>query len=489
MLLTTWQIIKLIIWGIILINEIAALYTVFREKRDIAATWAWLLVLTLIPVLGFILYAFLGRKLPQDKMERIQSQTELELSAALEEQKKQFLDMPRPKKQTMRMYRRTIMLFQSIDNAFLTRHNQVDIYTDGQRLFQKMFYDLSNAQKSIHIEFYTIYNDRIGNQLRTLLEQKAAEGVEVLVLYDSWGSMGVKRSFYDALRQNGGLAEPFLMTHSNLFDFRLNYRDHRKIVTIDGKIGYVGGFNVGDQYLGRLPKFGYWRDTHLRVIGGGVYSLQQRFIRDWNASQRHVQDKIIHYRPYFPPITVKQGNTALQIVSNGPESPLEKIKLGYLRLINAAQDHIWIQTPYLIPDDSVLDALRIAIHSGVDVRIMIPCKPDHPFVYRATQYYARQLANEGATIYFYQNGFLHAKTMVVDGKMASVGSANLDFRSFKLNFEINAFMYDHHITDQLEQIFVNDIRNCKVMTPEMFAAQPVWLRFKQTFSRLFSPIL
>ena len=217
--------------------------------------------------------------------------------------------------------------------------------------------------------------------------------------------------------------------------------------------------------------------------------MQQRFIRDWNASQRHVQDKIIHYRPYFPPITVKQGNTALQIVSNGPESPLEKIKLGYLRLINAAQDHIWIQTPYLIPDDSVLDALRIAIHSGVDVRIMIPCKPDHPFVYRATQYYAHQLANEGATIYFYQNGFLHAKTMVVDGKMASVGSANLDFRSFKLNFEINAFMYDHHITDQLEQIFVNDIRNCKVMTPEMFAAQPVWLRFKQTFSRLFSPIL
>ena len=301
--------------------------------------------------------------------------------------------------------------------------------------------------------------------------------------------MGVKRSFYDALRQNGGLAEPFLMTHSNLFDFRLNYRDHRKIVTIDGQIGYVGGFNVGDQYLGRLPKFGYWRDTHLRVIGGGVYSLQQRFIRDWNASQRHVHDKIIYYRPYFPPITVKQGNTALQIVSNGPESPLEKIKLGYLRLINAAQDHIWIQTPYLIPDDSVLDALRIAIHSGVDVRIMVPCKPDHPFVYRATQYYAHQLANEGATIYFYQNGFLHAKTMVVDGKMASVGSANVDFRSFKLNFEINAFIYDHRITDQLEQIFVNDIRNCKVMTPEMFAAQPVWLRFKQTFSRLFSPIL
>lgn len=489
MLLTTWQIVKYVLLLLVVVNEIAALFTVFREKRDIAATWAWLLVLTLLPVVGFIIYAFLGRKLPQEKIDLIQSQTELKLGTALENQKKQFLDMPQPKKQTLRMYRRTIMLFQNIDNAFLTRHNAVEIFTDGHELFKRMFDELANAKQSIHIEFYTIYNDQIGNELRTILEQKAAEGVEVRVLYDSWGSMGVKRSFYDALRKNGGYAEPFLMTHSNLFDFRLNYRDHRKIVTIDGKIGYVGGFNVGDQYLGRLPKFGYWRDTHLRLVGGSVYSLQQRFIRDWNASQRRQQDKIIHYHPYFPPITVKKGNTALQIVSNGPESPLEKIKLGYLRLINAAQDHIWIQTPYLIPDDSVLDALKIAVKSGVDVRIMIPCKPDHAFVYRATQYYARQLANEGVTIYFYQNGFLHAKTMVVDGKMASVGSANMDFRSFKLNFEINSFIYDRHVTDQLEAAFVNDIRSSKVITPRMFDEQSRWLHFKQTFSRLLSPIL
>ena len=179
----------------------------------------------------------------------------------------------------------------------------------------------------------------------------------------------------------------------------------------------------------------------------------------------------------------------MQIVSSGPEAPLENIKLGYLRLINAATDHIWIQTPYLIPDDSVLDALRVAAHSGIDVRIMVPCKPDHPFVYRATQYYARQLANEGVTIYFYQKGFLHAKTVMVDDKMASVGSANVDFRSFKLNFEINSFIYDLEMTDHLEQIFVNDIRDSRVITPEMFAGMSRWLRFKQTFSRLFSPIL
>lgn len=492
-MILTWNIIKWLLLVIVVINEIAALFTVFREKRDIAATWAWLLVLLLLPIVGFIIYAFLGRKLPQRRLERIKSQTQLKLKRAVERQKIQFQKMPKPKHSTVQMYRRTVMLFQSLDNAFLTRHNNVKIYTEGNKLFQQLFADIEAAKKSINIEFYTIYNDQIGNELRTLLEQKAAEGVEVRVLYDSWGSMGVRSDFYNGLRKRGGYATPFLMTHSNFIDFRLNYRDHRKIVVVDGEIGYVGGFNVGDQYLGRVEKFGPWRDTHLRIIGGGVYSLQQRFIRDWNASVKHSESRIDHFSRFFPEIKLDKSQlsneTSLQIVSSGPESPQENIKLGYLRLINAATDHIWIQTPYLIPDDSVIDALQVAAHSGVDVRIMIPCKPDHPFVYRATQYYARVLANHGITIYFYEKGFLHAKTIMIDGRMASVGSANLDFRSFKLNFEINSFIYDRNMTDKLEQIFVNDIRDSRVVTSEMFAKQPRWLRFKQTFSRLLSPIL
>lgn len=487
----TWEIIRWILLAIIIINTAIALFTVFREKRDIAATWAWLLVLIFLPVVGFIIYAFLGRKLPARKMFRIQTETQLELSEALEAQKKRFQRMKRPEENTKRVYRRTIMLFQSIDDSFVTQHNHVDVFHDGHKLFKQMFNDIAEAKQSIHIEFYTIYNDEIGNQLRTLLEQKAAEGVEVRVLYDSWGSMGVRPSFYDHLRENGGQAEPFLMTRNNLFDFRLNYRDHRKIVVIDGKIGFVGGFNVGDQYLGRLEKFGYWRDTHLRIVGGAVYSLQQRFVRDWNASASTNHERIEHYKAYFPEIDVPDtaGHTALQIVSSGPDSQMQKIKLGYLRLINAAQDHVWIQTPYLIPDDSVLDALKIAAYSGIDVRIMVPCKPDHPFVYRATQYYAHYLADEGVTIYYYMNGFLHAKTMVVDGKMGSVGSANMDFRSFKLNFEINCFIYDHWLVKHLEEVFVGDIRHSHVITPTMFTKQPRWLKFKQSFSRLLSPIL
>lgn len=299
--------------------------------------------------------------------------------------------------------------------------------------------------------------------------------------------MGTKREFFKQLRKNGGQAEPFLGVGSNILDSRLNFRDHRKIVVIDGQTGYVGGFNIGDQYLGRSEKFGYWRDTHLRIIGAGTFSLQQRFILDWNATSKV---PIVRYRQYFLVNKLaKDGNTSLQIVTSGPDSDVEQIKLGYLKMINSAKERLWIQSPYLIPDDSVLDALRIAVKSGVDVRIMIPCKPDHVFVYRASQYYARQLAEAGATIYFYDNGFLHAKTMVADGILASVGSANMDFRSFKLNFEINAFMYDEEISKQLEQLYLEDIQKSTVMTANMFRKQSLWLRFKQTFSRLLSPIL
>lgn len=264
----TWDLIRWALLVIVIINEVAALVTVFREKRDIAATWAWLMVL-MIPVIGFIIYAFLGRKLPQKRLERISSPTAQHLYDAFEEQRTAFVEMPRPEDSLVQTYRRTIMLFQSIDESFLSEDNQVEIFTTGITFFNRLLTDIEQAKQSIHIEFYTIYNDQIGNRLRTLLEQKAAAGVEVRVLYDSWGSMGVKKSFYDNLRKNGGFASPFLMTHSNFLDFRLNYRDHRKIVVIDGQIGYVGGFNVGDQYLGRLKKFGPWRDTHLRIQGAG----------------------------------------------------------------------------------------------------------------------------------------------------------------------------------------------------------------------------
>ncbi|MCI1554436.1 MAG: cardiolipin synthase [Levilactobacillus sp.] len=479
----------LILEIIVVVNAALAFVTVFREKRDIAATWAWMLVLVLLPVVGFIAYAFIGRKLPKGRMFRLQRQVAVQLEERLNQQREEIGDEIVPSDQISHSVINMVNMFMETDHAFLARKNRVRVITDGHDLFHLMLEDIERAHSSIHIEFYTFYNDQIGNDVLDLLIKKAQAGVEVRVIYDPWGSMGTWKSFFKPLIDAGGHVEAFLGTRSAVIDFRLNFRDHRKIVTIDGQIGYVGGFNIGDQYLGRKEKFGYWRDTHLRIVGSGVFSLQARFMLDWNATDRDhpfKDDRIEH--KYFP-LTKVKGETSLQIVSSGPDSDLQQIKMGYMRLIQTAEKRLWIQTPYLIPDDSVLDSLRIAAMAGVDVRIMIPDKPDHAFVYRATQYYARQLADDGVKIYFYHNGFIHAKTMVVDGRIASVGSANMDYRSFKLNFEINAFIYDPQVATQLEEIYEADMRYSELITPEKFKAQSTYLKFKQTASRLLSPIL
>ncbi|MFT8908588.1 MAG: cardiolipin synthase [Lentilactobacillus diolivorans] len=475
---------------IVVVNAIFAIITVFREKRDIAAIWAWLLVLVFLPVAGFIAYAFLGRKLPKNRLFKLHKHVQMQLDERLKEQRAQLGHSDKtPADEVVRRSRNAVDMFMTTDSAFLSRQNKVRIFTNGNDLFHRVIEDIEAAQKSIHIEFYTFYNDRIGNEILDLLVKKARQGVEVRVIYDSWGSMGTTRKFFQPLLDAGGRAFPFLNTRSVLLDFRINFRDHRKIIVIDGKIGYTGGFNIGDQYLGRKKKFGNWRDTHIRIIGSGVFGLQARFILDWNAtSPRDQIDEDEVEAKYFP-VTTTKGTVNMQIVSSGPDSDLQQIKMGYIKLITMATKYCWIQSPYLIPDDSVMDALRIAAMSGVDVRIMVPNMPDHPFVYRATQYYARQLSEQGVKIYYYNNGFIHAKTMVIDDEISSVGSANLDYRSFKLNFEINAFIYDQKFSQDMRQIFINDMAVSNLQTAEMFEKQSLWLKFKQTFSRLLSPIL
>lgn len=475
---------------IVVVNAIFAIITVFREKRDIAAIWAWLLVLVFLPVAGFIAYAFLGRKLPKNRLFKLHKHVQMQLDERLKEQRAQLGHSDKtPADEVVRRSRNAVDMFMTTDSAFLSRQNKVRILTNGNDLFHRVIEDIEAAQKSIHIEFYTFYNDRIGNEILDLLVKKAQQGVEVRVIYDSWGSMGTTRKFFQPLLDAGGRAFPFLNTRSVLLDFRINFRDHRKIIVIDGKIGYTGGFNIGDQYLGRKKKFGNWRDTHIRIIGSGVFGLQARFILDWNATcPRDQIDEDEVEAKYFP-VTTTKGTVNMQIVSSGPDSDLQQIKMGYIKLITMATKYCWIQSPYLIPDDSVMDALRIAAMSGVDVRIMVPNMPDHPFVYRATQYYARQLSEQGVKIYYYNNGFIHAKTMVIDDEISSVGSANLDYRSFKLNFEINAFIYDQKFSQDMRQIFINDMTVSNLQTAEMFVKQSLWLKFKQTFSRLLSPIL
>ncbi|WDF82967.1 cardiolipin synthase [Lacticaseibacillus pabuli] len=479
-----------IIQLIVVINAFFAVIVVFHRQRNIAATWAWLLVLVLLPAVGFILYMFTGRGMSHDKLFEMGKADRIGIKEMIDEQRKSLPHLEHTAVDAITKDRQqTVELFRRLDRAPLIRRNDVTIITDGEEKFKMLLGDIAKAQHSIHIEYYTIYPDNIGTKLRDALTERAKAGVEVRVVYDAFGSHGISKKFWRTLTNAGGEAIPFITSTNVIARFRLNYHDHRKIVVIDGKIGYTGGFNVGDQYLGRSKKFGYWRDTHLKIIGHGVQLLQARFMMDWNASTPKPQ-KLAWSPVYFPaPDEAESGSTSMQVVTSGPDSDTEQIKLGYIKLISDARKRVWIQSPYLVPDDSMLTALRMAAQSGVDVRIMIPHMPDHPFIYRATQYYAHLLHDYGVKIYVYQNGFIHAKTMLVDDDLSSVGSANQDFRSYGLNFEVNTFMYDSKVTEELAKIYTEDMDNSLLLDNETIKSWSLWLRFKQRFSRLLSPVL
>lgn len=482
------NIIIYIIFGLYFLNVLLSIITVFREKRDIAATWAWLLVLILLPGIGFIFYLFIGKKLTREKIFDINSQENIGMPELVQAQKEMLAEDEDllSEKQASENAKEMASLFLESDESILTKGNKVELFTDGAKKFDSLIEDLSKAEHHIHMIYYIIHNDKIGKRVLKALEERAAAGVEVLVIYDALGSRSLRPNFFKTLKKLGGKAEPFFGSKLPIINLRFNYRNHRKIVVIDGKIGYTGGFNVGDEYLGEYKKFGYWRDTHLKIQGNAVLALQTRFLMDWNAA---VSNHKLEYEENYFPLIDKKGHANIQVVSSGPDSDLEQIKKGYIKMISMAKESVFIQTPYFVPDDSVLESIQIAVMSGIDVKIMIPNKPDHPFIYRATMYYAEAMVDAGAEVYIYDNGFLHAKTVVVDGDICSIGTANFDIRSFKLNFEVNVFIYDDQIAKQQEQFFYEDMKKSYLLTKEILDNQSKWLKFKQIFSRLFSPIL
>lgn len=383
-------------------------------------------------------------------------------------------------------YKDLIYMNLTTNNAILTQDNHIDILNDGTNKFETLLRDLETARHHIHIQYYIFRLDSLGTRILETLIRKAKQGVKVRILYDDMGSRGVKKKDFKALTDVGGEIEVFFPSIFPLFNPRMNFRNHRKIVVIDGRIGYIGGFNVGDEYLGLKRKFGYWRDTHMRIEGSAVHPLQTRFLLDWN--QACTERKMGYSEKFFPAIPAK-GEVGIQIVSSGPDSDWPQIKNGYLKLIHMAKKYIYIQTPYFIPDVSFFDAICIAALSGIDVRIMIPNKPDHMFVYWATYSYVGQLLKAGAKIYIYDNGFLHAKMIVTDDEASTVGTANIDVRSFSLNFEVNAFIYDHTISHHLAEIFEKDMLYSTELTLEMYNNRSNIIKTKEAFSRLLSPLL
>ncbi|MFC6314605.1 cardiolipin synthase [Lapidilactobacillus achengensis] len=486
------RIVLLIIIALLLINTAGAIITVFHRPRSIPATLAWLLVLVLLPGLGFLIYAFLGRGIARENIFALNHQDHIGLAHLKDlivhdlPAKNDHSDQADTTKQAAGL----IEYFDRAEDSPVTHHNNVKIFTDGAAKFAAVFKDIEAAQRFIHVEYYSFYNDQIGNDFLDLLIRKARQGLEVRLIYDPWGSPGTSRKWFKPLRDAGGEVVPFITSRDLIRKTRLNYHLHRKVVVIDGQVGWTGGFNVGDQYLGRSKKFGYWRDTHVRIVGTSVLALQERFIMDWNASIEHYHQRIWFREEYFPQtIALAQGHTPIQIVSDGPDTEEDILKGGMMKMLLTAKKSVWIQTPYLVPDDSMISALSVAARSGIDVRVMVPCMPDHPFIYRATQYYANLLTTFGVKIYIYTNGFLHAKTAVVDDQYCFIGSMNQDYRSYSLNFECNAYIYDAQVSQQLSAIFRDDMKKAYLLTPEIIGRQSHWLRFKQYFSRLLSPIL
>lgn len=463
--------------AIIVLNIIFIILLIFFERKDPTVTWAWLLILTLIPVLGFILYLFFGLTPKKRKIyQRKQQEDELNNNRAkygsskLEEQKPFFDHL---EQSIMRV---------GFKNELPSEigYNKLKIYSSGEQKFKDLFHDLRNAKKFIHANYYIINDDELGNKFLRILAQKAEEGLEVRLLFDKMGCRNLSRYSIFSLEDSGVEVVPFAP-----FVLDINYRNHRKNVIIDGQIGYLGGINIGDEYLGCSDRFGDWRDTHLKIQGESVNSQQYRFLLDWKfASGKDLLEK----EKYFPENKV-QGNSAVQIVSSGPDSKEAEIKAMFLKMIYEAEETIYIQTPYFIPDQPMLEALKLASRSGVDVKIMIPDRGDHPFVYAANNSFVGQLLEVGARCYRYTKGFLHSKTICIDSRVLSIGTTNMDVRSFKLNFEINAFIYDKEKARCHDDLFEDDLKFSAEITREEFENRGWTMKVRESVSRLLSPIL
>ena len=472
----------LLIW-----NMLFATIIVFFQRRDPKSVWAWLLLLYFVPVVGFVFYLLAGQDMHKRKMFKAK-EVEDHLSEAIRQQEYQLKTGDSSEMdENIRGYRDLITYNMETSSAILLEDNDVDIFTDGKDKFAALKEDLRSAEHFIHLQYYIIKNDVLFNEIKDILIEKAQQGVEVRVLFDAMGCRSVRHRYWKELNAKGVKTAEFFPAMFGWLQLRINYRNHRKIVVIDNRVAYVGGYNIGKEYIGLDKKFGHWRDTHLRIRGSAVLGLQVRFILDWNytAGENLLQNA-----------NILEGNLPgtrdfckMQIISSGPDNTIEQIRDNYLRLITKAEKSIYIQTPYFIPDEALLNALKIAIHSGIEVNIMIPCMPDHPFVYWATYSYVGDMVMAGANCYTYNDGFLHSKGIIVDGKVFCYGTANMDIRSFALNFEVNAVVYNQQKAHEMEAIFREDLKHCTQITRDVYVVRPLWLRLKEQVCRLLSPLL
>ncbi len=470
---------------ILIINILIALTIIFLERKDSSATLAWIMLLIFVPILGIIFYIVFSQNVSRQKIFKMYENEENVVASSLKAQNEAMCENSFSfTNDVAERWVDLIKLNQTCAYAYYTQDSRLELLTDGKEKMKSLFDDIENAKEYINIQYFIVKKDIIGDTLLKLLIRKAKQGVEVRLLVDALGSRGINKELVNMLVESGGQYAEFFPTKFKLFNTKLNYRNHRKLVVIDNKIGYIGGFNIAREYVGMKRKFGYWRDTHVRVKGSSVFDLNARFLLDWRSATREEVD----LTRAFMPISYNFGNSGVQIVSSGPDNTNEAIKHAFLKMITSAKKSIYIQTPYFVPDAPILEPLKMAAQSGVEVNVMIPCMPDHMFVYWATYSFVAELIDVGAKVYIYDNGFLHAKVLVAD-EVCTIGSTNFDRRSFRLNFEANAFIYDSDFTKKVVESFKEDIEKSHMLTKELYEQRGVIIKIKEVFSRMLSDVL
>lgn len=449
------------------------------ENRNPVKSLAWIVVLVFLPIGGFILYLFFGQQYRHTRMISKRKRRILQKMSG----NTAHISVSEPGNKLSPESLQQIKLGYQLGGTQLFVHNHIEIFTDGESKFKALIEDLNRAETFIHLQYYIFDNDTLGRTIKKILIEKARQGVKVRVLYDDVGCWKVRSRFFREMRKAGIEIRPFFKVSFPQLANKLNYRNHRKVAIIDGKTGYIGGMNIADRYCDGLS-WGIWRDTHARIKGPAVYGLQSAFSIDWSFTTREFLSEAC----YYPPVE-ETGNTDIQILTSGPLGEWKEIAISFLKAITNARDCIYIQTPYFLPTDSLLKALQAAALAKVDVRLMIPSHSDSRLLQYASQSYLKDILRAGIKVYFYQGGFLHAKSLIIDNEFSSLGSTNFDFRSFDHNFEINAFMYNADTNAQMKKIFINDMRQCRRITLSRWKRRPLTTKVAESFARLMSPIL
>ena len=488
----SWELVVTVLYIPTLIYSLYLSYQVILDNKPPQKTISWLLVLILLPVVGMLMYVFLGQNF---RKEKIFSQKGIGDFYRIEQLKQQQLlglhklhSNPNWKdftNENIRSKLNVIKLMLNNSKALLSENNKVSVLNNGSETFTAIIEALNQAKDHIHLEYYIIEDDDLGNRIKNILIKKAREGVKVRLIYDDVGSWNLNDLFIKPLTDEGVEVYGFMPVKFPRFTSKINYRNHRKIIVVDGTIGFVGGLNIADRYLYGEPMLGFWRDTHLRIEGDAVKGLQTVFLIDWHfVSKQHIRD----YNRYFP--TVPQLNTCfVQIIASGPDSDWASIMHAYFAAVATAKKYIYISTPYFVPNESILTAMKTTAMSGVDVRMILPDYSDSHLVLWSTKSYISELLEAGIKIYLYQYGFIHSKLFIVDDILSSVGTANLDVRSLDQNFEVNAIVYNELTARELKKYFIDDLTECKRITSNGWALRSREDKIKESFARVFSPLL